>query len=139
MTDITDAKSWTVSSRLGAGSSLAMEADQGSVLLEGEVSPVEQLLAAIGACFAKSCSGVMQYHGLPSAHIEVSVLGHKPAGKLMDKGLDRIEISVQIAQDMSDDKLQMVLRDTKRVCTVTNSLSKEIDLLVSGSAGVVPS
>ncbi|WP_186456768.1 OsmC family protein [Sphingomonas suaedae] len=125
----TDPKSWSISTIVEPdGPACFAFAD--SDLDVAAASPVEQLLAAVGSCFGQSCIAMMRYHAWPVLAVELVVKGHKPAGPLIGKGLDTLEIFAHFCGAISVERQQRLLADAKKVCTVTNSLSSAIMITV---------
>lgn len=126
MSDITAEKYWSISTDVAPGEPLRFfDGGSNEVELAG-LSPVEQLLGAIGSCFGQSCAAMMQYYALPVSALRVVAHGHKPAGSLIGKGLDRLKLEVRFDASVDSAQRSKLLADTKKICTVTNSLSKDI-------------
>lgn len=138
MADVTAAKSWTIATSLNRERQLAFDLGENGITISNGTSPVEQLLAAVGACFVQSCAAVMQHQEMAAAGLGVSVSGHKPAGPIRGKGLNRIDIVVRFDRPIAQATRDRILKDTKAVCTVTNTLSKDVEIAVTSVAGDAP-
>lgn len=84
-------------------------------------SPVDYLLVAVGTCFAKSCAVILAAQNEPENPVSVEVFGRKA-----DTGpnrIDRILVEVTFEDTIKPDRADRILRNAKRICTVSNSLS----------------
>ncbi len=96
----------------------------GGAFLDG--TPVEIMLGAVAGCFLKSAQIVQETKRLPRTAGRVSVEGTKAPDR--PSRIAHIRIAWQIA-DMAPDEAARIARDAKRVCTVSNSIAAEYELV----------
>lgn len=114
---------WRIRAELSADGDLELNRAEGD-LLEG--SPVDLLIAAVAGCFVKSCQMVQAARSEKTTRVVAEVLGTKAEGHP-----NRVA-SVSIAYDLSDltpEKAAKIAKDAKRICTVTNSMSCEFEVV----------
>lgn len=88
--------------------------------------PVDHFAGSVAGCFVKSCQMVLDALGEPARAVEASVV----AGKAADKPSRVGKISIRYAIDgLGADKAARIAKDAKRICTVTNSLNCEFELV----------
>lgn len=100
-------------------------------LLEGEVliaSPVDLMMAGIGACFVKSCHMVLEARGEAKVAVSCDVTGRKA-----DNPPNRVGhvILAWSLPDLDAEHGAKIARDAKRICTVTNAMCCTFDLVAS--------
>jgi uncharacterized OsmC-like protein len=113
---------WHVTAELSSQGDLHLE----GALMEG--SPVDLLIAAVAACFVKSCQIVQGARTERPSRVVANVIATKA-----DNSPNRVE-QVRIAWSMPDlEKYHAakIARDAKRICTVTNSMSCEFEVVAS--------
>jgi uncharacterized OsmC-like protein len=106
-------------SRLSAG-------DAQEIAPAPDWGPVDHLAAAVAGCFAKSCHMVMSALGESLRPVEADVLATKADGKPSRVGRLTIHYTLE---GCTADKAVRIAKDAKRICTVTNSLNCEIELV----------
>jgi uncharacterized OsmC-like protein len=94
------------------------------------VSPVEYQLIAVAGCFALSLEAARKAREWPESVFEVTVLGSKAPD--LPSRLERIVISVSMQGPLDAAAQATLMKDAKRLCTVTNTLANapalEVDL-----------
>ncbi|MDQ6435605.1 OsmC family protein [Mesorhizobium sp. LHD-90] len=88
--------------------------------------PVDHLVGAVAGCFAKSCQMVQHALGEPASAVEAHVVARKAEAKPSRVGTVSIHYAIGVA---SADKAARIAKDAKRICTVTNSLNCEFELV----------
>ncbi|GAA0309910.1 hypothetical protein GCM10009087_19970 [Sphingomonas oligophenolica] len=135
MSDLTAAKSWTVTGDVAPTGRVSFRTVGEPGIDIGTVSPIEQLLGAVCSCFGQTCLALMQFHGLAPVGLRVVCHGHKPAGSLVGKGLDQLRLDISFAGSLNG-REPRIIDDAKKLCTVTNSLSKDIAVSVALTDGI---
>jgi uncharacterized OsmC-like protein len=88
--------------------------------------PVDHLVGAVAGCFAKSCQMVQQALGDPASTVEADVVADKAEAKPSRVGKVSIRYAIGVP---NPEKAARIARDAKRICTVTNSLNCEFELV----------
>lgn len=95
-----------------------------SPMLEG--TPVDLLVAAVATCFVKSCHLVQEARGDAKSAVHCDVTGTKAEGPPNRIGHMRIAWSLP---GLDAAQAERIAKDAKRICTVTNSLSCETEMV----------
>ena len=111
---------WFVSATLTADGTLSFQ----QAPVDG--TPVDMLIAAAAACFAKSCQLVQNARSETPTTVVADVTGIKAADAPNRLGRMRIAWSIP---DLEPRQAARIARDAKRVCTVTNSLTCDIEMV----------
>ena len=94
------------------------------------ISPVEYQLIALAGCFALSLEAARKAREWPESVFDVTVLGSKAPD--LPSRLERIVISVSMQGPLDAAAQATLMKDAKRLCTVTNTLANapalEVDL-----------
>ena len=98
----------------------------------GDLAAAEILVGSLAVCLGASCQIVMKARSLPAAVIDVDVLATKAADPPSRVATARA--AVRISADLDHRRRQRILDNAKRICTVSNSLSSEIELTVVDAA-----
>jgi uncharacterized OsmC-like protein len=85
------------------------------------VSPVEYQLIAVAGCFALSLEAARKAREWPESVFDVTVSGSKAPD--LPSRLQRIAIDVSIRGPLDAAAQSTLLKDAKRLCTVTNTLA----------------
>jgi uncharacterized OsmC-like protein len=85
------------------------------------VSPVEYQLIAVAGCFALSLEAARKAREWPESIFDVTVLGSKAPD--LPSRLDRVAIDISIEGPLDAAAQATLLKDAKRLCTVTNTLA----------------
>jgi uncharacterized OsmC-like protein len=85
------------------------------------VSPVEYQLIAVAGCFALSLEAARTARAWPESVFDVTVLGSKAPD--LPSRLERIAISVSMPGPLDAAAQATLIKDAKRLCTVTNTLA----------------
>jgi uncharacterized OsmC-like protein len=97
------------------------------------VSPVEYQLIAVAGCFALSLEAARKARDWPECVFDVTVAGTKAHD--LPSRLERIAISVSIQGALDSTAQTTLIKDAKRLCTVTNTLANppalEVELTTS--------
>ncbi|MCP4384001.1 MAG: OsmC family protein [Hyphomicrobiales bacterium] len=126
-------KTWRMAADIDPNAAVAV-----SFILDGSRQPVDNigtlaaaeiLVASIAVCFASSCQITMDARSLPRASISVDVLAIKAPDR--PNRVASVTIHVEISADLELRTYDRILRDAKRICTVSNSLSPDIVIDVS--------
>lgn len=120
---------WQVEVRREPGASEVFErtdADGTTEPVRLDDSPSLILLAAVASCFLRSCVAALEARGAPEPSLRVNVTGHKAADR--PNRMERIVLSCDIGGVAGDEKARVV-RDAKRLCTVSNSLACDLDVV----------
>lgn len=89
-------------------------------------APVHLFTAAIATCFAKSCHIVLDARSQALCRVDVSARAFK--ADTPPNRIDRVEISWAMPT-LADDLALRVAKDAKRICTVTNSVTCEFEVI----------
>jgi uncharacterized OsmC-like protein len=131
-------RTWTTRARWQAPGPVALFVhDEPLTALVGStttpVSPVEYQLIAVAGCFALSLEAARKAREWPESVFDVTVSGSK-APELPNR-LDRIAIDVSIRGPLDAAAQASLLKDAKRLCTVTNTLANapfmEVELMTN--------
>ncbi len=98
----------------------------GSMAGSNASSPAELLLAALASCIALSLDMAAASLKYSIANVNVHVVAHKASTLPHRIARFRIEISVTTEPDTDT---ALLLRKTKELCTISNSLSADIQLV----------
>lgn len=109
---------WRVRAELSANGELQLD----GALLDG--SPVDLLVAAVAGCFAKSCHMVQEARGEPKTAVQCDVLGTKASDPPNRVGHIRIAWALPGVENG-----EKIARDAKRICTVTNAMSCDFEVV----------
>ena len=85
------------------------------------VSPVEYQLIAVAGCFALSLEAARKAREWPESVFDVTVQGSKAPD--LPSRLERIAISVSMQGPLDAVAQTTLIKDAKRLCTVTNTLA----------------
>jgi uncharacterized OsmC-like protein len=85
------------------------------------VSPVEYLLIAVAGCFALSLEAARKARAWPECTFDVAALGNKAHD--LPSRLERIALQVSIKGALDAAAQATLIKDAKRLCTVTNTLA----------------
>ncbi len=121
---------WSVSSHLQVGLPIQVsyQTDDGNSASD-EVAPVEYLLASVASCLAKSYRIVFQARGMEESSLKVTVGGKKADDR--PNRLSDIKVDVDFYALKSMDMIERVTRDVRRLCTVSNTLEKGVEISVN--------
>ena len=89
-------------------------------------TPVDLLLASLGACIAKSLEIAAGQRKLPLSPFTVEVAGNKATNLPNRLGVVEIRVVGQLAEDL--DLSIALLRQAKSICTISNTLNCTINL-----------
>ncbi len=85
------------------------------------VSPVEYQLIAVAGCFALSLEAARKAREWPECVFDVAVSGSKAPD--LPSRLERIAIDISIEGPLDAPAKATLVKDAKRLCTVTNTLA----------------
>jgi uncharacterized OsmC-like protein len=85
------------------------------------VSPVEYQLIAVAGCFALSLEAARKVRGLPESVFDVTTVGSKAHD--LPSRLERITLNVSVSGPLDPASIATLIKDAKRLCTVTNTLA----------------
>jgi uncharacterized OsmC-like protein len=85
------------------------------------VSPVEYQLIAVAGCFALSLEAARKARGWPECVFDVTTVGSKAQD--LPSRLERIALGVSVEGPLDAEAIATLLKDAKRLCTVTNTLA----------------
>lgn len=111
---------WRVRAELSANGELQLD----GALLDG--SPVDLLVAAVAGCFVKSCHMVQDARQEPKTEAVAEVVGVKGEGSPNRVGKVTIAWSLP---GLAPDHAERIAKDAKRICTVTNSMSCDFEVM----------
>lgn len=111
---------WHVKAELSAEGELHLD----GALLDG--TPVDLLVAAIAGCFVKSCHMVQTARRETPSVVIAQVTGRKADGPPNRVGAVRIAWSLP---GVDPETAAKVARDAKRICTVTNAMSCDFEVV----------
>lgn len=111
---------WRVRAVLSADGELQLD----GALLDG--SPVDLLVAAVAGCFVKSCHMVQTARREPVTEAVAEITGTKGEGTPNRVGHITIAWSLP---GLDADLAERVAKDAKRICTVTNSMSCDFEMV----------
>lgn len=124
---------WRMTARLARGSEIRFASVRDGAGSESETvdefgdwEPVDHLAAAIAGCFVKSCQMVLQALGEAERNCEVHVELDKADTKPNRVGRARIRYAID---GLDPDRAARIAKDAKRICTVTNTLNCEFELV----------
>lgn len=120
---------WRMTARLAPGGELRFDPsgnESGTGDAAGDWEPVDHLAAAIAGCFAKSCQMVLQALGEAERNCEAHVELDKADAKPNRVGRARIRYAID---GLDADRAARIAKDAKRICTVTNTLNCEFELV----------
>lgn len=121
-------KNWDVSLSAPANGTPSYKFENIEAAYALDVSPVELLLGAISSCFAMSCQASLQARSKPNSEVCVRALGKKAEDK--PNRLASAHLIVAFVPDIDPALRDKVVKDAKALCTVTNSLSDQLDLVI---------
>lgn len=113
---------WRVVASLNEDGQIAFGAGAASL---PQASPVEILLAAAAACFARSFRIVERARDMPGSAIEVEARGSTAADL---PGRLAVLVLAYTCPALDPPVAERIAQDAKRICTVTNSLSAGVVL-----------
>lgn len=111
---------WRVRAELSPAGELNLD----GALLDG--SPVDLLVAAVAGCFVKSCHMVQTARSEEPSLVVAEVCGRKGEGSPNRVGHVRIAWSLP---GLPPEIAVKIARDAKRICTVTNTMSCEFEVV----------
>jgi uncharacterized OsmC-like protein len=116
-----------ISVRFGSEGNLLYEGPDGEIgAVPPHATPVDLLLASLGACIAKSLEIVAGQHRQPLAPFSVQVAGQKATDLPNRLGSVDIRIVGRLTDDA--DLSSELVRQAKSICTVSNTLNCTLTL-----------
>lgn len=134
-------KRWSINAVSRADKALSFFRDGFPLALgaaaSADISPVENLLIAAGACFALTVRSIIAARRLPKASFEVIVIGEK--ARDLPSRLDQLSLLVLFENLADEIQAAAIVEEAKQSCTVTNTLTGTAHVNVkSGKAAALP-
>ena len=89
-------------------------------------TPVDILVASVAACFMKSCHLAQGARSTAQTRVEVDVTATKADGRPNRLGAIRIAWAMP---ELDEAEASRIAKDAKRICTVTNSMSCDFEVV----------
>lgn len=121
---------WTIQADLLATADLSLKIRE----IDGIISdkplerwtPVDLLIGSVAGCFVKSCAMIMEAQGERVGDMRALVRGVKSTDK--PQRVASLEIQYELF-GVTPDRAKRIAAQAKKICTVTNSLNCEIQVV----------